>query len=421
MYLSERNIYGSERVGMEKIGEIIASSNVLNVNINTDIAMITGDKFFEMSNHLGNVLQVVTDNKLPEPDGQNGVDHYVADVVSYSDYYPFGMQMPGRNGSTGEYRYGFQGQEKDDEVKGEGNSINYKYRMHDPRVGRFFAVDPLAHEFPHNSPYAFSENRVIDGLEFEGLEVVLFQDGKSWTETVDFSNMTDSEIESKLAEVYEYHQGIITLESIKSANKDSYWKVENLTTFYGHSYGTRVSGYGNDSKRKNVQSEKTFQDWSQWYFSFGDGDAWEGNADPTNSGGKYGGEHGWNNGGSDLFFGTIGVITAPFTIAGGGIYAVAGSVGLANSADDIAGAATHANGKSLLENLTKDTNYGQLTSNLKAGATFVTSIGGGAQLWKMGADVDAPTLIGTANDIGTLVDTYLENANESKVKSGDGG
>ena len=81
--------------------------------------------------------------------------------------------MPGRHAVEGKaYRYGFQGQEKDDEVKGEGNSLNYKYRMHDPRIGRFFAVDPLASKYPHNSPYAFSENRVIDGIELEGLEVV---------------------------------------------------------------------------------------------------------------------------------------------------------------------------------------------------------------------------------------------------------
>ena len=42
--------------------------------------------------------------------------------------------------------------------------------MHDPRVGRFFAVDPLFREYPWNSPYAFSENRVIDAVELEGLE-----------------------------------------------------------------------------------------------------------------------------------------------------------------------------------------------------------------------------------------------------------
>lgn len=68
----------------------------------------------------------------------------------------------------------------DDEVKGEGNSLNYTFRMHDPRVGRFFARDPLAHKFPYNSPYAFSENRVIDGIELEGLEVTPYQEKKAY-------------------------------------------------------------------------------------------------------------------------------------------------------------------------------------------------------------------------------------------------
>jgi RHS repeat-associated protein len=68
------------------------------------------------------------------------------------------------------YRYGFQGQEKDDEVKGEGNSLNYEYRMYSSQIGRFFAVDPLAPKYPHNSPYAFSENVVINAIELEGLE-----------------------------------------------------------------------------------------------------------------------------------------------------------------------------------------------------------------------------------------------------------
>jgi RHS repeat-associated protein len=95
-----------------------------------------------------------------------------ADLTLATDYYPFGSAMPGRSFSEGEYRYGFQGQEKDDEVKGEGNSINYKYRMHDARIGRFFAVDPLAGKFPFYSTYSFSGNRVLDAAEFEGLEPV---------------------------------------------------------------------------------------------------------------------------------------------------------------------------------------------------------------------------------------------------------
>ncbi|MCG2430770.1 RHS repeat-associated core domain-containing protein [Aequorivita xiaoshiensis] len=88
------------------------------------------------------------------------------------------MLQPGRHANTSDYRYGFQGQEMDDEVKGEGNSLNYTYRMHDSRVGRFFAVDPLFKEYPWNSSYAFSENRVIDGIDLEGLEFYFTSKGQ---------------------------------------------------------------------------------------------------------------------------------------------------------------------------------------------------------------------------------------------------
>jgi RHS repeat-associated protein len=101
----------------------------------------------------------------------------MADIRQAQDFSPFGVTLQGRNftasGADG-FRYGFQGQEMDDEIKGKGNSVNYKYRMHDPRIGRFFAIDPLAFKYPHNSPFAFSENRVLDGVELEGLEFAGF-------------------------------------------------------------------------------------------------------------------------------------------------------------------------------------------------------------------------------------------------------
>ena len=82
------------------------------------------------------------------------------------------MELDGRT-VNGEYRYGFQNQEKDDEIKGEGNSVNYTFRMHDPRLGRFFAVDPLASKYPYNSTYAFSENRVIE--EYKNLQYLYIE------------------------------------------------------------------------------------------------------------------------------------------------------------------------------------------------------------------------------------------------------
>ena len=72
------------------------------------------------------------------------------------------------------YRYGFQNQEEDDEIKGEGNSVNYKYRMHDPRLGRFFAIDPLVGNFPNLTPYQFSHNSPVYMIELEGAEGMVY-------------------------------------------------------------------------------------------------------------------------------------------------------------------------------------------------------------------------------------------------------
>jgi len=49
--------------------------------------------------------------------------------------------------------------------------------MHDPRLGRFFTVDPLTVKYSWNSTYAFSENRVLDGIDLEGREWFYAADG----------------------------------------------------------------------------------------------------------------------------------------------------------------------------------------------------------------------------------------------------
>ena len=76
-----------------------------------------------MANHLGNVLATISDKQFGVTT-DSVVQYYLPDVVSANDYYPFGMLQPGRSyaqSGTG-YRYGFNGKEKDDEVKGGGRS-----------------------------------------------------------------------------------------------------------------------------------------------------------------------------------------------------------------------------------------------------------------------------------------------------------
>jgi RHS repeat-associated protein len=105
------------------------------------------------------------------------MNSHTVGIRNATDFSPFGVELKGRNFEVvggGNYRYSFQGQESDSEVKGEGNSVNYKYRMHDPRLGRFFAVDPLANKYPELTPYQFASNSPIFMVEFEGLEGTMY-------------------------------------------------------------------------------------------------------------------------------------------------------------------------------------------------------------------------------------------------------
>ncbi|WP_221417884.1 RHS repeat domain-containing protein, partial [Fulvivirga kasyanovii] len=95
-----------------------------------------------------------------------------SNVLETSDYYPFGLQVAGgfRRVTAKENRFKFQGQEHISDLG--LNWDSFKWRNHQPDIGRFFNVDPLADDYVYNSPYAFAENRVIDGRELEGLEWV---------------------------------------------------------------------------------------------------------------------------------------------------------------------------------------------------------------------------------------------------------
>ena len=111
-----------------------------------------------------NVLSVVTDRLFAtESTASSGlVDFYTADLVSSCDYYPavyterslsrMAMGGRGKDGPTYGYRYGYQGSEKDDNIKGKGNSYTTYFRQFDVRLGRWLSIDLKLNAW--ESPYA---------------------------------------------------------------------------------------------------------------------------------------------------------------------------------------------------------------------------------------------------------------------------
>jgi len=66
------------------------------------------------------------------------------------------------------YFFGFGSKEKDNEIKGEGNSYDFGARIYDPRLGRWLSLDPLMAKYPGMSPYIYTANNPILYIDQDG-------------------------------------------------------------------------------------------------------------------------------------------------------------------------------------------------------------------------------------------------------------
>lgn len=163
----EQHLYGSSRLGIWNYGKQVP---LLPLGVGYD-SMMVGSYNYELTNHLGNVLSVISDKKVGVSAGKVTVDYYNAEVLGQNDYYAFGSQMPGRKYSVANtnYRFGFNGKEKDNEIMGEGNNYDFGARILDPRLGRFLSVDPLAKKFAYQGTYNYAENNPIRFIDIDGM------------------------------------------------------------------------------------------------------------------------------------------------------------------------------------------------------------------------------------------------------------
>ena len=128
--LHEWPLYGGKRLGSWPVRLDLAQA------VHPDqLTYVRGVKSYELTNYLDNVMAIVSDRRIPVAGG------WTADIRKGQDYYPYGQRMPGRGCDTCYYRYGFNGKESDDSVKGLGNELDYGARIYDPRIGRFLSTD----------------------------------------------------------------------------------------------------------------------------------------------------------------------------------------------------------------------------------------------------------------------------------------
>jgi RHS repeat-associated protein len=179
---TELHVYGSSRLGIVRTGINVDTLPVPNdtpmplLNKGFTFSFARGNKLFELSNHLGNVLVTVNDKKVGISSNDSTVDYFNPQVVSAQDYYPFGMMQPERKYNVSGYRYGFNGKENDNEISGEGNNLDFGSRIYDPRLGKWLSLDAV--KVAWQSPYVFVSNSPVQKLDPDGNWQT---DGHYWT------------------------------------------------------------------------------------------------------------------------------------------------------------------------------------------------------------------------------------------------
>ncbi len=88
-------------------------------------------------------------------------------------YNSFGSIMPGREytaQSAAGYRFGFNTQEKDDEIYGKGNASSAEFWEYDTRLGRRWNLDPEFKKYADETPYLVLHNNPSSITDFKGDE-----------------------------------------------------------------------------------------------------------------------------------------------------------------------------------------------------------------------------------------------------------
>jgi RHS repeat-associated protein len=128
-----------------------------------------GKKEYELKDHLGNIRVLVSDGKEAILVGATLTQ--TAKVLSYSNYYPFGMELPNMQYADNEaYRYGFNGKENDREWGTASLTQDYGFRLYNPAIAKFLSVDPLAKKYPFFTPYQFASNTPVQAIDLDGAE-----------------------------------------------------------------------------------------------------------------------------------------------------------------------------------------------------------------------------------------------------------
>ncbi|SHN29532.1 Metallopeptidase toxin 2 [Chitinophaga sp. CF418] len=139
---------------------------------------------------------------------------------------------------VGGYRYGFNGQEKSEEINGEGNGYTAMFWEYDPRIGRRWNIDPVIK--PWQGDYVTFSNDPINKVDPLGVDDYFNSKGQLINST-----------KTKTSHIYvQTSEGNVLLTQLSLKSVENRQAVANIVGHYAKEVGI-------DFQRKGGQNLET--------------------------------------------------------------------------------------------------------------------------------------------------------------------
>jgi RHS repeat-associated protein len=196
---TEQHMYGSARLGVAHVPTLKYDGLLTKIptitgmdNTKAELTRMLSYRHnntqrYELTDHLGKVRHLFSDvanSNVTGTDTNLNCSNLQAKQLAMYNYYAFGSPKANKFSSSGavtqateswddaDYRYGFNGQEKDNEIKGIGNSLDFGARVYDSRLGRWLSLDKKGSKYPMDAPFISFGNNPIAIIDPDGNEKI---------------------------------------------------------------------------------------------------------------------------------------------------------------------------------------------------------------------------------------------------------
>jgi len=153
-------------------------------NANTDFASLVSSIPVSVTKSGYLYVWVSNESKTPVYFDELVINHRTGPLVSEDDYYPFGLTMAGISSKAAgklENKNRFSSKELQSQEFSDFSGLDiydFHARQHDPQIGRFLQIDPMADSYFKLTPYNYVANNPLNGIDPDGKDIIFLNDTK---------------------------------------------------------------------------------------------------------------------------------------------------------------------------------------------------------------------------------------------------